>query len=393
MITRTVILPFSLPNDDLEVLKNTISLYTKSYLYCIDVGWEMEKISSVKLHNATYKYLKEKLKLKSQYLCSSRNRALETIKSLRKLKRNNKKNSKPSGQRLIPIRLDTRTFSFDKTKEYVSVTTQQKRLFIPLIWHKQALKYKSWNCQAGEIGFDKKGKTVLRLVFSLEKPVLERTNKVIGIDRGIKHAAVSSDNRFIGKSKDKEHEKKLLLLKAKLQSKGTKSAKRHLKKLSGRLRRFKENVDRLVAKEILSDLNPGDTIVLEDLTNIKKHCGEKGKVRKKHRIHMGRWSYKRLEKAISYSAQVQGVYIDFLKPNYTSQECSRCHIILKRNRKTQSFYSCNCGLKLNADLNAARTLVNRWYNAISIMHGPAVNWPNVADLKSSYKPLTLVRGN
>lgn len=363
MIKRTVIFSLSLSNNDLKILLNTINLYTKSYLYCINVAWKMEKLSSIKVHNATYKYLKKKLKLKSQYLCSSRNKAVETIKALRVLKKKDKNISKPNNQKLIPIRLDARTLSFDKTKESVSITTQKKRLSIKIIWHKQALKYKTWDCQSGEIGLDRKGRYILRLVFTKEKPFFERTKTVLGIDRGIKHSVVCSNNRFIGKSKYKEHEKKLLSLITRLQSKGTKSAKRHLKKLSGRLRRFKQNIDRLVAKEVLSCLNPGDTIVLENLTDIKK-CTKKSKVRKKHRIHMGRWSYKRLEKAISYLAQLKGVYLEFVKPKYTSQGCSNCNRILKKNRKTRSFYSCNCGLKLNADLNAARTIVNKWHMAI-----------------------------
>ena len=208
-------------------------------------------------------------------------------------------------------------------------------------------------------------------------PSFERTGKALAIDRGIKHAVVCSDNRFIGRSKHKEHERKLLQLRARLQSKGTTCAHRHLKKLSGRLRRFKENVDRWVAKEVLSTLNPGDTIVLEDLTNIKKHCGEKRKARKKHRIHMGRWSYKRLENAISYLAQIKGVYVDFVKPHFSSQECSCCRTISKKNRKTRSFYSCSCGVKLHADLNAARTIANRWHMAKGYMHGPSVNRPIV----------------
>lgn len=379
MIKRSVLFSLSLSKEDFENLQNTIELYTKSYFYCIDLAWDMKKLSSVNVHNATYKNLKKELALKSQYLCSSRNRAIETIKSIRALKKKGKKISKPNKQKLIPIRLDARTLSFDKPKENVSIATQKKRLSIPLFWHKQALKYKTWDCQSGEIEIDKKKRCIIRIVFTKKKTYFERTSKVIGVDRGIKHAAICSDNRFIGKTKDKEHEKKLLLLKARLQSKGTKSAKRHLKNLSGRLRRFKVNVDRYVAKEIISVLNPGDTIVLENLKDIKKHCGEKGKTRKKHRIHMGRWSYKRLENAISYLAELKGIYIDYENPKYTSQECSNCAIISKTNRKTRSFYSCTCGLKLNADLNAARTIVNRWHRTKCSMHGPSVNRPIVVD--------------
>ncbi|PIX68793.1 transposase, partial [Candidatus Roizmanbacteria bacterium CG_4_10_14_3_um_filter_39_13] len=109
---------------------------------------------------------------------------------------------------------------------------------------------------------------------------------------------------------------------SKLQAKGTKSSRRHLRKLFGRLRRFRENCDRIVAKILLNKLEPGDTVVFERLTDIRERCGNKGKARKKHRANMGRWSFKRLENAICYGAQLCGIYVEYVDPAYTSQRCS-----------------------------------------------------------------------
>lgn len=393
MITRTVIFPISLKTDEKAILDETSLIYTQAYKHCVNIAWEMKSLTAVKLHNATYKNLKEKLGLKSQYLCSARNRALENIRSLRALKRKGKKISKPQKQR-VPIRLDARTLSFDKSKETASIATQKKRIKISLKWHKQALRYKDWECLAGEIGKDRKGKWVLRLIFKTDLIKPEKTGRIIGVDRGIKHAAVCSNNQFLGKAKDREHESKLIRLRSRLQAEGTRSAHRHLKKLSGRLKRFKQNVDRILAKELLSFLNPGDIVVLENLTDIKKHCGTKRKARKKHRIHMGRWSFKRLENAIKYLAELKGVYVEYVDPRYTSQTCSRCSLVSKKSRKSQSFFSCLCGLKLNADLNAARIHVKKWYMANGYLSGPSVNWPIVASLfRPSYKLLTSVRSS
>ena len=144
------------------------------------------------------------------------------------------------------------------------------------------------------------------------------------------------------------------------------------------MRLFRENCDRIVAKEIIGHLQPGDTIVLEDLTNIRDRCGAKGKVHKKHRRKVGRWSFKRLEQMIKYYAQLEGVYVEAVDPKYTSQVCSRCGIISKKNRKSRSFYTCSCGLNLNADLNAARNIANKWCEANGGASGPPVNRPIVA---------------
>ena len=122
------------------------------------------------------------------------------------------------------------------------------------------------------------------------------------------------------------------------------------------MRRFKENCDCIIAKELFKDVSPGDTIVLEKLTNIRDRCGRKRKAHKKHRRKMGRWSFKWVENAIQYYAELFGVYVEYVDSHYTSQMCSNCGVILKSNRKKQYFYSCSCGLKLNADLNASRNI-------------------------------------
>jgi transposase len=115
------------------------------------------------------------------------------------------------------------------------------------------------------------------------------------------------------------------------------------------------------------------------LTNIRKHCGAKGKAHKKHRAKMGRWSFKRLENAIKYNAELNGIYLEYVDSHYTSQTCSRCNVVLKKNRKGQSLYSCSCGLKLNADLNAARNIAYKWCTANGNTSGQSVNLPIVTN--------------
>ena len=45
---------------------------------------------------------------------------------------------------------------------------------------------------------------------------------------------------------------------------------------------------------------------------------------------------------------------------YTSQECSNCGFVSKKNRKSQSEFVCKCcNYKINADVNAARNIVKR----------------------------------
>lgn len=395
MIRRTVVFNLDPTEEQRAALAETQSLYTIAWQHSVDVAWNMEKISATAVHKQVYSHLKTELRLKSQYLCSSRNRAVESVKSARDREKKGRKVSKPTSN-TIPVRLDQRTLSFDKPMEMASIATQKGRIKIPLNWHTQAQRYRDWSCKAGEFTKNRKGYWVLRLIFEKESPPKERSDIVVGIDRGIRHPAVTSSNQFLGSPEWKEHERKLLSLRSKLQSKGTKSAKRRLKKLSGRLRRFKTDCDRVLAKDLMDKLNIGDTIVLEDLRNIKKRCGVKGKARKKHRSNMGRWSYKRLACAVTNLAESKGVFVESIEPAYTSQTCSKCSIIKKSNRKNQSSYKCSCGLQLNADLNAARNIEYLWRQTNGLPSGLSVNQPIVGvtyNHVATYKPSTSVEGN
>ena len=55
-----------------------------------------------------------------------------------------------------------------------------------------------------------------------------------------------------------------------------------------------------------------------------------------------------------------GLSVKLVNPNYTSQKCSKCGCIDKKNRKNQEEFECTkCGYKNNADTNAAINIKNR----------------------------------
>ena len=72
MITRTVVFPIYPTKDQKRVLQETLKLYSKAWKECVDVAWDMEKLSAIDVHKKTYKMLKKSLGLKTQslYSCS-----------------------------------------------------------------------------------------------------------------------------------------------------------------------------------------------------------------------------------------------------------------------------------------------------------------------------------
>jgi putative transposase len=81
------------------------------------------------------------------------------------------------------------------------------------------------------------------------------------------------------------------------------------------------------------------------------------------------WAFKDLRSKIEYKAQSEGIQVINVNPAYTSQTCSRCGWKSKDNRKSQSLFVCDeCGLKMNADVNAAKNICN-----LSIANGQNVS--------------------
>ncbi|WP_419185676.1 zinc ribbon domain-containing protein [Mangrovactinospora gilvigrisea] len=63
---------------------------------------------------------------------------------------------------------------------------------------------------------------------------------------------------------------------------------------------------------------------------------------------------------LAYKAERAGLPVVYVDPAYTSQECSQCHHIDRKNRPTQARFTCrSCGIVLHADLNGSRTIAAR----------------------------------
>src|SRR5207248_3396332 len=108
------------------------------------------------------------------------------------------------------------------------------------------------------------------VVVSIPETAIPPSTTVVGVDLGLNHPAVTSERHFLGERRWKEQERRIFRLRRKLQSKGTKSAKRHLKKLSGKLFRQRRDHDHVLSKRVVQNASPGSAIVLENLTYIRE---------------------------------------------------------------------------------------------------------------------------
>jgi IS605 OrfB family transposase len=193
----------------------------------------------------------------------------------------------------------------------------------------------------------------VNLIFESKTPE-KIGDKVIGIDRGLYNIVSLSDGFKYFSNKIRKNKRKFLFLRKQLQTKGTPSAKRKLKNISGREKRFSLNENHVISKRLVN--MPYDIFVLEDLKGIRKQKSKGKKLNK----WLSNWSFWQLEQFITYKAEALGKQIVKVDARYTSQKCSNCNLIEKLNRKG-SHYNCErCGYNEHADINAARNIHNNY---------------------------------
>jgi IS605 OrfB family transposase len=201
----------------------------------------------------------------------------------------------------------------------------------------------------------------LAITVDTPEPTPDDVNDFLGVDLGIVNLATTSDGEIVNhgpKPPTMIHahvntvRARYSRLRAELQKKGTKSAKRLLKKRSGREQRFARDTNHCISKALVSTAQ--DTargIALENLKNIRTRITVRGK-RQRRVLHS--WGFLQLRAFIAYKAALAGVRVTLVNPAYTSQTCSACGHCEKANRRTQSRFLCqSCGYACHADVNAA----------------------------------------
>lgn len=133
------------------------------------------------------------------------------------------------------------------------------------------------------------------------------------------------------------------------------SAKRHLRRLSGRTARRRRDHDHVVSKRIVQGVPEGCTLAVENLTNIRSRVRARQANGGQRRLHS--WSFAILRVFITYKAEERGIRVEGVDPRHTSQSCSRCGYQHRRHRLSHSEFRCrSCGYQTNADRNGARNI-------------------------------------
>ena len=324
-----------------KLLLETMKQYSKAVSYIADKGFASGVHNRYKLHHLCYYDVRDKFNLPSQFVINANRVASQTLKSV-----STNKGSKPVFKEYMPLAFDRRTFTFSFDK--IRLTTINGRIDVPIEVPEYYWKYLDWSYQTALLTIDKHNKMFLNITFSrdIQTNISSCHNtKIVGVDVGINHLAVTSDGKVFKTPKTRI--KQFHYLRRKLQVKGTKSAKRRLKSLSGRQRRFMTWVNHNVSKQIVKD---ADVIIMEDLKGIRK-------IRKGRRFNrwLNNWAFYQLQSFIDYKAMLKGCITNYRNPFMTSQTCSTC-LSLNTIRFGDYFLCLHCGNNIPPDLNASFNL-------------------------------------
>lgn len=329
-------------------LKETMQRANAACDYISEVAWNTRTFGRYPLQELVYHPVKEVFGLSAQVVLRCIAKVCDAYRLDQKIKR--------TFRMLGAIAYDSRILNYRWGRGVVSIWTVEGRLKV--VYTAGARQAELLKSQKGETDLAfVRGNFYLLSTCDIETPIPDDAEVVLGVDLGINNIATDSDGKKFSGSHLKSVRHRNRRLRARLQSKSTKSARRKLKKRAGRESRFCTDTNHVIAKRIVEKAKRTNrAIALEQLTGIRSRI----RARKPQRAALHSWAFEELGRFIKYKAELAGVRVVYVDPCNTSKGCSKCGHIEKANRPSQAVFKCQaCGFAAHADINAARNISSR----------------------------------
>lgn len=333
-----------LPEGEGALLLATMEAFNAAASYAARTGFDAGVVSQPAIHSRCYYEIRERFGLSAQMAVRAIGKAVECF-------RRDKRSCpvfKPHGA----ITYDQRILSW-KGLTHVSLWTLEGRRIFPYVFGEYQRE------RLGRLGGQvdlvcRNGRFYLYATADFPEGAPIEPSDFLGVDLGIVNLATDSDGITHTGAVVEATRQRHAASRARLQAKGTRGAKKILRRLSGREARFRRHENHCIAKALVkSAKDTARGIALEDLRGIR----DRTTVRRKQRAQHSAWAFAQLRAFIEYKARIAGVPVVLLDPRASSRTCSACGYCEKANRKSREEFVClQCGHSLSADLNAARTL-------------------------------------
>jgi IS605 OrfB family transposase len=325
-------------------LKVTLARCNEACSWLAALGFERQTFRQYDLHKLAYVDLRERFGLTAQAAVRSIAKVADAFKVNRKMAPVFRQDAaQPYDDRII-------RFTSDNT---VNLWTVEGRLTLPMVMgehQRQLMAYRR-----GEVDLCLvRGQWILAATCDIPETEEFKAGDWLGVDLGIGSLAADSDGAAHTGADVERVRDRLARRKRGLQKRGTKAAKRRLRKLAGKEARFRKHINHCIAKAIVTTAErTARGIALENLTHIRRRVT----ARRSQRSRLHSWSFGQLRSFVAYKARRRGVPVAYVDPRNTSIGCSCCGVIDKKNRPDQATFSCvSCGHSEPADINGARNI-------------------------------------
>jgi IS605 OrfB family transposase len=256
---------------------------------------------------------------------------------------------------------DARIFDFREKDWTVSLTLVEGREHIKLVASNyQRGKLAGRKPTSAQLCKHRDGQHYIHIQVKDETPQPIKSDSVIGVDFGrreIAHTTLGDkwDGKQIQQVRDKYSRVRASLQKK--ATKGTRStrrrARRLLKRLQGRERRFQTWLNHNISKTIVADAIATKSVVaIEDLTGIRERTNTKPR-NKVERFRSNSWAHRQLRQFLEYKGLQKAIEIVAVPPAWSSQTCHKCLHIGLRSEKSFKCTNDSCLWHGDSDWNAA----------------------------------------
>ena len=246
----------------------------------------------------------------------------------------------------------------------LSTLTRGKPIMLPVFKNKYYEAVQATRANFIQLNKDRDGYISVSFIKDVAPKQAAFKTERVSIDLGLTNLLTFNDGSMYGRrylsSRLKDYDKKISTLCARLQrNKMRPRSSYRYRKLVDSLRAFLKNEIGRVMNKALNRFMPKH-IVVERL-NFQSQ-----RLSKRLNRLIGNFGKSIVKAKLNDFSEKYGVTIEEVNPAYTSQTCSSCDYVDKKNRRSQSVFICACcGLKLHADINAARCIDTRSSSSIA----------------------------
>ena len=347
------------------VLQRTLETANAACTTISQSAWQTQTFKQFDIHHLSYADTRTAFGLAAQMAV----RCVAKVADAYKLDRASQRTFQPHGA----IAYDDRILSWAMPDRSVSIWTLDGRMRIPFVCGPR--QWDLLQSRRGETDLALvRGHWYLYATCEIAAPPPADMDGVLGVDLGIVNLATDSDGERHTGQQVEQVRQRYQRRRDRLQRVGTRSAKRRLKQLAGKQRRFQNNTNHRISKQLVAKAQPGTlwvtrAIAVEDLTGIRQRARVRGSAQ---RARHSNWAFRQLREFVAYKAKRAGVVVVAVDPRNTSRTCNACGFCAPGNRRDQAHFRClQCGIARGADENAACTIRDR----------AVVNRPMASDLR------------